>query len=116
MIEAQNGAATEEFKEGDHELRASDIVIRKFNINMGMKNVNPLEKVSFYREVDGEYQKVQKDPAEISKMMAENCQRTIVRCFLKDESKFELAQNAFKQFCVEKLGGEALMSRYHSHS
>ena len=58
LIEAQNGADAEEFKEGDHELLASDIVIRKFNINMGMKNVNPLEKVSFYREVDGEYQKV----------------------------------------------------------
>ena len=52
----QNGtAAAEDFKEGDNELRASDIVVRKFNINMGMKNFNPLEKVSFYREVNGEY-------------------------------------------------------------
>ena len=76
-------------EQDQNDLQASDIAIRKFNINMGMKSRNPLQTVSFYREVNGVYQHVQKDPDEISMMMAENCQRTIVRCFLKDEQKFE---------------------------
>ena len=39
-------------------LEAKDIVVRKFNINMGMKERNPLESVSFYREENGFYHRV----------------------------------------------------------
>ena len=41
-------------------LEATDIVIRKFNINMGMKDQNPLEKVTFYREENGFYKSIKK--------------------------------------------------------
>lgn len=53
----------------EDELQASDIVVRKFNINMGMKDLNPLERVSFYKESNGYYERIQKDPSEISMMM-----------------------------------------------
>ena len=97
-------------------MHASDIVVRKFNINMGMKDKNPLERVSFYREVDGFYERIQKDPCEISMMMPQKCQNTIVRLFVKDESKFYLAKVAFNTFCVNELGGAPLIERDLSHS
>ena len=49
---------TVENVDGDDCLEAKDIVVRKFNINMGMKLRNPLECVSFYKEEDGIYKRV----------------------------------------------------------
>ena len=92
-------------------LEAKDIVVRKFNINMGMKERNPLESVSFYREENGFYHRVQKEVREISLMMPEKCQATIVRMYVKDDSKFRQANAAFRAFCVSKLGGEPLIER-----
>ena len=71
--ESNNADNRESSFENGVRLEASDIVVRKFNINMGMKQRNPLECVSFYREVDGIYQRVQKQPKDISMMMAEKC-------------------------------------------
>ena len=98
-------------------LKPEDICVRKCNMHFGMKEKNPLSEVSFFRvKQDGQYEKFNKRPEEISTMLPEHVMSTCIRVYCKDESKFELAQNAFKQFCVEKLGGEALMARYHSHS
>ena len=66
---------------------------------MGMKQRNPLECVSFYTERDGSYVSIKKQLSEISLMMPEKCQATIVRLFLKDENKFSQAKLAFKTFC-----------------
>lgn len=116
MQENADGEYSDRIEDVAADLMPEDIVIRKFNINMGMKTKNPLETVSFYREVDGMYKKVTKEPGEISLMMAERCQATIVRCFLRDESKFEQAKEAFLVFCRTKLGGEPLEARDLSHS
>mmetsp|Transcript_20732 Transcript_20732/g.27982 ORF Transcript_20732/g.27982 Transcript_20732/m.27982 type:complete len:91 (+) Transcript_20732:1300-1572(+) len=83
---------------------------------MGMKDKNPLEKVSFYREEAGYYRKIEKQPEEISMMMPERCQTTTVRLFVKDDAKFEQAGKAFRVFCERKLGGEPLIERDASHS
>ena len=72
MVENVDGEDDLEGSDGAP-LEASDIVIRKFNINMGMKEKNPLEMVSFYREEGGIYKRLQKKPGEISMMMAEKC-------------------------------------------
>lgn len=93
------------------DLKATDIIVRKYNINMGMKEKNPLASVSFYVERDGVYERVEKDPSEISMMMPEKCQATIVRLFVKDDSKFEQAKEAFRVFCERKLGGEPMIER-----
>lgn len=61
-----------------------------------MKDINPLQNVTFYRTVDGDkIQKVKKDLAEISTMMPERVMTTTLRCFVKDDSKFEAAKHAF---------------------
>lgn len=39
-----------------------------------------------------------------------------IRIFVKDESKFQEAANAFRQFSKEKLGGEPSHERHTSHS
>ena len=49
-------------------------------------------------------------------MMAEKCQNTIVRCFVKVDSKFNQAKDAFHAFCQAKLGGEPFEQRGMSHS
>lgn len=72
VIEAyRTNNGTDNGNDDDCSLQASDIVVRKFNINMGMKDLNPLEKVSFYKEnsSQGYYERIQKDPSEISMMM-----------------------------------------------
>lgn len=81
------------FESGEVELKEEDIVVRKFSFNMGMKNKNPLECVSFYRESqDGlRYERVNKKLTEISLMMPEKVQSTVVRLFVKDEDKFLVA-------------------------
>ena len=56
------------------------------------------------------------DLREISMMMPEKCQATIVRLFVKDEAKFDQAREAFNLFCKEKLGGEPHVERGLSHS
>ena len=80
----------EEMNEEDDRdsLKEEDIAVRKFNINMGKKHRNPLECVSFYREKNGVYQLVKKRVDEISMMMPEKCQATLVRLFVKNEDKF----------------------------
>ena len=78
-------------------LKAEDICVTKFNMHFGMKEKNPLGNVSFYRlDQDGHYEKFNKRPEEISLLMPENMMSTGIRVYCKDESKFELAQNAFK--------------------
>ena len=97
-------------------LHAEDIVLRKFNINMGMKDKHPLEAVRFYRtDQVGNYQLVKKELTDISLLMPDQAQSCVMRLFVKDESKFQLAANAFEQFCKEKLGGKP-QQRYLSHS
>ena len=55
-------------------LEPKDIIVRRFNINMGKKEKNPLSTVSFYRESeDGYYERVHKELHEISMMMPEKC-------------------------------------------
>ena len=54
------------------DLKEEDIVVRKFNIHMGMKDKNPLSDVSFYRiGKDKQYESFQKPAAEMSTMMPE---------------------------------------------
>jgi hypothetical protein len=54
---------------------------------MGMKEVNPLQNVSFYRTCnDGsEIRIVKKELDEISNMMPEQAQTTVLRCFVKND-------------------------------
>jgi hypothetical protein len=80
------------------DLKASDIVVRKFNIHMGMKNKNPLEQVSLYNVSQDRKSMCafNKDPAEISTIVPEKVQSTVVRLFVKDSSKFNEAKNAFQ--------------------
>ena len=57
------------------DLKEEDIVVRKFNIHLGMKDKNPLSDVSFYRiGKDGLYESFQKSVAEMSTMMPEKVQ------------------------------------------
>jgi len=98
------------------DLRAEDIVVRKFSVNMGMKDKNPMSCVSFYRNSEEGYQRIKKELDEMSTMMPEKCESHCVRLFVKDETKFELASNAFKQFCKERLGGKPFQTREISHS
>lgn len=72
---------------GFERLVESDICIRQFKINMGMKEVNPLQNVSFYRTCnDGaEIRIVKKELDEISNMMPEQAQTTVLRCFVKSD-------------------------------
>lgn len=99
------------------DLRPEDIVVRRFSINMGMKDRNPLGGVSFHRlGKDGRYERFSRPPSEMSTMMPEKCQSNAIRLFVKDESKFALASNAFRQYCAEKLGGEPHVTRHFSHS
>lgn len=46
-------------------ITADDIAVRRYSINMGMKNSNPLEKVCFYRQ-EKPNEIIKKQPAEIS--------------------------------------------------
>ena len=70
-------------------LRPEDIWVRTFKINMGMKNRNPLEAVSWYKiDEHGQYVYIKKDLHEISMMMPECVETYGVRLFVKDESKF----------------------------
>lgn len=99
------------------DLKPEDIWVRTFKINMGMKNQNPLEAVSWYRVgEDGQYKYLKKDLHEISMMMPKCVETYGIRLFVKDGSKFEAAANAFRQFSKEKLGGEPSHERFASHS
>ena len=72
------------------DLQPEDIFVRKFDINMGMKDKHPLEQVRFYRkDQDGNFELIQKQLNEISTMMPEKAQSSVVRLFVKDEKKFE---------------------------
>ena len=67
-----NGDENAENKE-TCELKASDIVVRKYNVNQGMKEKNPLQWVSFYVEEDGYYKIIPQKLEDISLMMPEKC-------------------------------------------
>lgn len=101
-------------------LGADDIVVRKTNINQGKGQDNPLKFVTFYKEVmlggQPRYQAVHMNPDDVSVMMPERNQSTIIRMFCKDESKFDLAKEAFNAFCKEKLGGAMVLDREFSQS
>ena len=85
---------------------------------MGMKEINPLGNVSFYRTCDegNSIQLVKKNLNEISTMMPERVQTTTLRCFVKYDDKFDAAKNAFTQYCKEHLGGSVIRSKEISHS
>ena len=69
-------------------LRPEDIWVRTFKINMGMKNQNPLEAVSWYRTDETGYQYIKKDLHDISMMMPKYVETHGIRIYVKDESKF----------------------------
>ena len=75
---------------------------------MGKKNRNPLEYVTFYKlnEERTGYDTFRKQPDEVSTIVPLSCQTTLLRVFVKDDTKFRKAQMAFVQYCKEKLGGK----------
>lgn len=85
---------------------------------MGMKEINPLQNVSFYRTCNSgtEIRIVKKELDEISNMMPEQAQTTVLRCFVKNDEQFAAAKNAFKAFCLDKLGSEPIRNKELSHS
>ena len=64
-------------------LQPSDIVVRLYSVNMGMKDKNPLANVSFYKMENNKATLVTKELREISSMMPERVQSTTLRCFVK---------------------------------
>jgi hypothetical protein len=61
---------------------------------MGMKTMNPLQKVSFYKASEPNTL-IQKQAHEITQLIPEKCQSTVIRLFVKDEAKFNAAKRAF---------------------
>ena len=86
-------------QDSDFNLEPKDICVKQFSVNMGMKDRNPLQYVSFYRIEDGKAYLVDKTLDEISFMMPQRVQAKTVRIFVRNDSKFEAAKIAFKQFC-----------------
>ena len=89
--------------------------MKKFAISMGMKTINPMERVGFYKTSDPETVIVKK-AHEISTMMPEKCQSTVIRLFVKDDAKMDAAKRAFDDFCAGKLGDKPDQLREHAHS
>jgi hypothetical protein len=87
-------------------LKASDISVKLYSVNMGMKHKNPLSNVSFYQVQGNRAKLVKKELIEISSMMPERVQTTTLRCFVKSDFKFDSAKEAFLLFCRAELGGE----------
>ncbi len=84
------------YKRQNDELEPQDICVKQFSIHQGMKDINPLDYVTFYRPCgDNKIQKVKKDLAEISTMMPERVMTTTLRCFVKDDKKINAANFAF---------------------
>ena len=73
VIEAYNATGENGVIGDEDTLTQADIVVRKFNINMGQRDKNPLENVTFYFEKDGYYELRKKPLAEISLLMPEKC-------------------------------------------
>ena len=70
-------------------LKVEDIVLRKVNINMGMKDKHPLEEVRFFKtDAAGNFELIKKELTDISLMMQDQTQSCVLRLFVKDESKF----------------------------
>lgn len=82
---------------------------------MGNKDKNPLKNVRFYSKQD--YTKtLLKQEEDISIMFPEKNESTAIRLYVKDESKFATAKQAFMRFCEERLGNKPLFTREMCHS
>jgi len=75
-----------EFAEGD--LKVGEISVRKFYINMGMKDQNPMKDVRYYDKKELN-QCFTRENYEISLMMPEKYESHVLRMFVKDDKKFQ---------------------------
>ena len=72
--------------EGD--LKVGEISVRKFYINMGMKDQNPMKDVRYYDKKELN-QCFTRENYEISLMMPEKYESHVLRMFVKDDKKFQ---------------------------
>lgn len=72
--------------------------------------------MTIYVEKKGNYEIRKKQPAEISLMIPEKCQKTVLRLFVKSDDKFSQAKAAFEVFCKSCLDGIPDTGRDLSHS
>jgi len=85
------------------------VAIKKFKINNGLGNDHPLNHVKFYdlraQPCNAYYLEERKLESMLPKYNVIWC----VRCFVRPDTqlKFDQAKEAFEQYCIKELGGEA---------
>lgn len=80
--------ADRDLKPGEDLIKPDEISVRKFYINMGMKDQNPIKDVRFFNHKEPN-QCYTRQNHEISLMMPEKYESHVLRMFVKDDNKFE---------------------------
>lgn len=87
------------------ELRESDIALRKYKLNFAQGDKSPFQNVKFYHAPDFEHAEYV-DQRSVSLITPSIFQEHIMRLFVKDPAKKEIAEQAFKRFVREVIGIE----------
>lgn len=86
-------------------LNKNDIRIKKFKLNFGIDDNDPLKNVSLY---DNKRNIIKKTGYEISHLLPHKFQEKIIRVYVttNDEKKISAAQHALINYCKDKCGND----------
>jgi HD superfamily phosphohydrolase len=94
-------------------LREEDIALRKYKLNFAQGDKSPFDNVKFYRAPNFEKASLV-DQYSVSMITPKNFQEHILRLFVKDPAKFEIADRAFKKLARDTIGMEVVIGKTQS--
>ena len=87
------------------ELREEDIALRKYSLNFAQGDKSPFDNVKFYRAPNfDEAKPINRE--QVSLITPSVFQEHVMRLFVKDARKLQIAKQAFKKFAREVVGVE----------
>ena len=89
-------------------LREEDIALRKYKLNFAQGDKSPFENVKFYHSP--QFDKADYvDQHSVSLITPSIFQEHVMRLFVKDPAKYDIAQNAFKKLARDVIGVEDII-------
>ncbi len=86
----------------ENPLRVEDIRIMKYSLDCCKGEEDPISFVKFYDKLGSDVKHLARQ--DVSLLISNNFNETIVRVYVTDQSKLKAAKSAFIKFCNEKTG------------
>lgn len=94
-------------------LREEDISLRKYTLNFAQGEKSPFDCVKFYQAPNFDYASYI-DRRSVSLITPSIFQEHVLRLFVRDPAKLQVAQQAFQKFARDTLGAEIYKNKEQS--